>query len=528
MGATFPELDARADDQLFHARRPDAWVETAQVATANVDTHRVYTLIRERVLSVLPLLAASAVVPAALIHFLGPEEVHFSAEAHFLPIAVSAGLAAAAALALTVAGARRGDSRAVLVGTAFSSMAALLAIHGLATPGLLVGENGVISFTGAATLPVGGAVLALSVLPSIKRGERVRALLVLQAVLIVLIVGLGTVGILAPSIVPSVPESGSTAAWILLGIGMCFYAILAIRAARTFLLTRRRADLLVVFGTVLLCVALPAALLLTYADLGWWMGHGFELIGITLVCVPVAADLHRGAQSRPLAGDLRGAEFVRAADVFLGPTVRALLVRLAEKDTYTAAHTRAVALRAAQVGEELGLAPSRLRDLAIGAMVHDVGKLSVPDSILQKPGSLDDDEFEVIKEHPRRGLELLEELGGFSPLVLGLVLDHHERLDGSGYPRGLGAEDLNLETRVLAACDVFDALISKRVYREAWTVDDALDLLRRESGTTFDPRCVAAIERIEMPESGRPAPLPQEPAPRAGWRGGARRALTWR
>jgi HD-GYP domain-containing protein (c-di-GMP phosphodiesterase class II) len=163
------------------------------------------------------------------------------------------------------------------------------------------------------------------------------------------------------------------------------------------------------------------------------------------------------------------------------------------------------------VGEELGLAPSRLRDLAIGAMVHDVGKLSVPNSILQKPGALDDEEYEVIKRHTESGLELLEELGGFSPLVLGLVLDHHERLDGSGYPRGLGAEDLNLETRVLAACDVYDALISKRVYRAAWTVEEALDLLRRESGTAFDPRCVAAIERIEMPQPGRPArPAPSQ------------------
>ncbi len=470
-----------------------------------------YTHLRERIVSVLPLLAASAIVPAAVIHYLGPTEVHFAAEAHFLPIAISSGLAAAAAVALTVAGARRGDGRAVLVGTAFSSMAALLAVHGLTTPGLLAGENGVVAFSGAATLPVGGAVLALSALPSIRRPEKVRALLWLQAVLLLLIAGLGLAGILAPDIVPSVPETGSTAAWILLGVGLAFYGTLAFRAARTYLLTRRIGDLLVVFGTVLLCVALPAALLLSYSELGWWLGHGFELIGIGLVCIPVAVDLHRGAQSRPLSGDLRGAEFVRAADAFLGPTVRALLVRLGEKDAYTEAHTRAVALRAAQVGEELGLAPGRLRDLAIGAMVHDVGKLSVPDSILQKPAALDDEEFEVIMGHPRSGAELLEEISGFSPLVIGLVLDHHERLDGSGYPRGLKAEELNLETRVLAACDVFDALISRRVYREAWTEEKALDLLRSEAGTGFDPRCVAAIERIVARE--RAPSRRHEPAP---------------
>ena len=185
-----------------------------------------------------------------------------------------------------------------------------------------------------------------------------------------------------------------------------------------------------------------------------------------------------------------------------GPTVRALLVRLAEKDAYTETHTRRVALRSVQVGEELGLPPGRLRELAIGALVHDVGKLSVPNAILQKPASLDAEEFAVIKRHPEWGSELLHELGGFSPLVSGLVLDHHERLDGSGYPRGLHAEQLDLETRVLAVCDVFDALISERVYREAWTRDDALALLSREAGPKFDSRCVEALERVLAREAG--------------------------
>jgi len=148
------------------------------------------------------------------------------------------------------------------------------------------------------------------------------------------------------------------------------------------------------------------------------------------------------------------------------------------------------------VGEELDLPQGRLRDLAIGALVHDVGKLSVPDSILQKPSSLNAEEFEVITRHPRLGSELLDEIGGFSDLVTRLVHDHHERLDGSGYPRGLSADDLDLETRVLTVCDVFDALLSRRVYREAWSEDDALDLLRREAGVKLDPACVEAIERV--------------------------------
>ena len=215
----------------------------------------------------------------------------------------------------------------------------------------------------------------------------------------------------------------------------------------------------------------------------------------------MALDLHRGAQSRPLVGDLRASELVSAADAFMGPTVRALLVRLAHKDDYTAEHTRGVALRAVQVGEELGLPPARLRELAIGGLVHDVGKLAVPNEILQKPGALTDEEYDVIKRHPELGSDLVRQLG-FSAQVARLVLDHHERLDGSGYPRGLGAPDLDIETRILAVCDVFDALLSRRVYRPAWTLDKALELLSRESGTAFDPACVEALERVIEREQG--------------------------
>jgi putative nucleotidyltransferase with HDIG domain len=452
-------------------------------------------LLRQRTVSLLGLLAACAVLPAATVHFFGETEVEVAGAVHFLPIAISAGLAAAAALALTVAGARRGDGRAVLIGTAFSSMAALLSIHGLTTPGFIVGDNGLVAFSGALTLPVGGAVLALSAIPELRRPSAVQPVLALQATLIVLILGLGVGGILAPALVPAVPEAGSTAAYVVLALGIVFYGALAARAGRTFLLTRRLADLAVVYGLVLLGVALVPGLLMEYFELGWWLGHAWELIGIGLVGVPVALDLHRGAQSRPLVGDLRASELVSAADAFMGPTVRALLVRLAHKDEYTREHTQGVALRAVQVGEELGLAPARLRELAIGGLLHDVGKLSVPDEILQKPGALTEDEFAVIRRHPELGSELVRQLG-FSAQVASLVMDHHERLDGSGYPHGLGAPDLDIETRILAVCDVFDALLSTRVYRAAWTLEDALELLTKESGSAFDPGCVAALKRV--------------------------------
>ncbi len=231
-------------------------------------------------------------------------------------------------------------------------------------------------------------------------------------------------------------------------------------------------------------------------QLGWWLGHGFELVGIALVGIPVAVDLSRAQPSRSLTGGPRAGELVQAEQAFLGARVRALTLRLAEKDAYTEGHTRRVALRAVLVGEELGLSANRLRSLATGGLLHDIGKLSVPDEILKKPGSLDEDEFAVIKRHPEWGNKLLGELGGFSDLVRRLVLDHHERLDGAGYPNGRTALDLDLETRILTVCDVYDALLSVRVYRDAWTHDKAIGLLREQTGSAFDPGCVAALERV--------------------------------
>jgi HD-GYP domain-containing protein (c-di-GMP phosphodiesterase class II) len=238
--------------------------------------------------------------------------------------------------------------------------------------------------------------------------------------------------------------------------------------------------------------------------LGWWLGHVFEFAGLVVVGASLVYDLRRGRRSRPLVGDLRAAELVASEEAFLGARVRALTVRLAAKDASTEEHTRRVAMLAVELGERLGLSPTRLRSLAIGGLLHDIGKLSMPDSILQKPGPLDDDEFDVVKLHPERGRELLNELGGFDETVKVLVLDHHERLDGSGYPRGLAGDQLDLATRILAVCDVYDALVSPRVYRSAWPREKALALLRDESHVAFDARCVAALEQlVEQPAAAR-------------------------
>jgi HD-GYP domain-containing protein (c-di-GMP phosphodiesterase class II) len=450
----------------------------------------------ERTLPVAGLVIAAGAIPAALLRTFGRTMVMVPMSAHFAVVLVAGVAAFGAALALTVAGVRRHDGRAVIVGAAFSGMASMLVVHALATPTMLIGTNGLVQLAGAANLPAGAAMLALSAVPALRRPASVAPVLALQALLLLAIVVTGIVGLADPAAIPVLPGPGGRPAEVVIAVGLLAFGVLAYRAGRTFLLTRRRGDLSVVVGVVWLACALAGLLTFGYMDVGFWIAHGLEVGGLVLVGLPVALDLHRGAQSYPLAGDLSAVRLVAEEEAFLGPRVRALLVRLAEKDDYTEAHTRAVSLLAVQIGERLGLSPVRLRTLALGALLHDMGKLAVPDEILQKPGPLTDEEFAVIRKHPVWGDELLAELGGFGAGVRALVMNHHERLDGKGYPRGLQADALDLETRILTVCDVYDALVSKRVYRDAWTRERALQLLHDETGSAFDAGCVTALEAV--------------------------------
>jgi putative nucleotidyltransferase with HDIG domain len=452
-----------------------------------------------------------AALPVLFLHGAGGDKVTVDPTAHFVAVAVAAAIAGVASVILSVAGARRGDGRTVLLSTAFSTMTALLLVHGLATPGILVGMNGVVALAGGLSLPVGAGLLALTAVPGLRRPRNVRTLVIYQIALFVLVVDLGVIGLLFPDFVPGVPQAGSPEAITLLIVGAGLFLTIVFRALRTFALTRRARDLTAAIGCLWLGVALFPQMVMGYATLGFYVGHAFELCGIAMVAVPAVLDLLHGGSSRPLVGDLSATEIVASEERFLGPRVRALLLSLEEKDRSTEQHTRRVASLAVRVGEQLRLPPATLRHLAVGGLLHDIGKLSVPDAILGKPDKLTDAEFDEIKRHPGAGLKLLRELGGFPAEVHRLVHEHHERLDGSGYPQGLAGPELGIGPRLLAVCDVFDALTDDRIYRSAWTVEDALALLRSEAGTKLDARCVHALERVI---GGAPAVAAPRPAPR--------------
>ena len=461
-------------------------------------------LLRSRLGSNLTLIAASAAVPAAVMHFLVSEEVApVTATQHLLVMAVGSSIAALSSVALMLAGFRRRETRAVVAGGAFAAMTLILLIHGLATPGVLIGPNGVVAVAGGMALPVGGAILTVAALPALRGPRHLHGVAAALSVLLALIAGLGALGFAMPEKIPAVPSYDSPEATALLVIGTLFFGVVASRAVRTFALTRRAGDLLVVVGIVWLGMALVPVLVLDPYTWVWWTGHALELLGVGLVGVPVALDVHRGRPSHPLVGDLPAAELVAEEAAFLGARVRVLMARLEAKDVSTEEHTRRVAEWAVAIGERLGLAPGRLRDLPLSGLLHDMGKLSTPDAILTKPGRLTDAEMAVIRRHPGEGDQLLRELG-YPEQIRRVVRGHHERLDGSGYPDGLRGDALDLETRILAVADVWDALVSPRVYRGAWTPERAMALLAGEAGTAFDARCVAALRALTgvQPDAG--------------------------
>ena len=222
-----------------------------------------------------------------------------------------------------------------------------------------------------------------------------------------------------------------------------------------------------------------------------------------------------------------------AQEELLGAWVARLLARLADKDSSTREHTRRVARLTVLVGQELGLRGARLRSLAVAALLHDVGKLQVPDEILGKAGSLTPAEFAVIKRHPADGAELLGHIGGFAGEVP-LVRGHHERLDGSGYPDGLRGDELSLELRILGVCDVYDALSSRRVYRRAYDQQQALAILHQGRGQPLRPRRArralgvvgATARRARLAACEQSPPRTRRPARRARAASRARREST--
>lgn len=178
-----------------------------------------------------------------------------------------------------------------------------------------------------------------------------------------------------------------------------------------------------------------------------------------------------------------------------------ILRHFISKDEYTQNHSYRVSIYAAKVASYLGLNSERIEDVRAAALLHDIGKLDISREILYKAARLTQEEFEEMKRHVEKGVEMLEPVGGSLRRVLPIILSHHDRFDGSGYHPTLG-NDIPLEARIIAVADVYDSLTSDRPYRKAMSPFDAKEVITKESGTEFDPQVVdaflAAFRKGEM------------------------------
>lgn len=207
-----------------------------------------------------------------------------------------------------------------------------------------------------------------------------------------------------------------------------------------------------------------------------------------------------------LAGDitfgLRSLRIVRERDAanaalqkVLLQTIEAVALTVEKRDPYTAGHQQRVAALAVAIAEEMGLDGQRIEGIRIGGLIHDIGKITVPAEYLARPGSLSEAEFLVIRAHPEVGHEIMKGVESPWPLSL-MILQHHERLDGSGYPHGLKGDGILLEARILAVADVVEAMASHRPYRPALGLEPALAEIRAGRGVRFDARVVDACMRL--------------------------------
>ena len=213
----------------------------------------------------------------------------------------------------------------------------------------------------------------------------------------------------------------------------------------------------------------------------------FVSLGITFttfLMYPIILTLNRGLIK--LSGDLLKGNL---------ELMNVLGCAIAERDSDTNSHNYRVTFYALKLGEAIGLARETVHDLIAGAFLHDVGKIGIRDPILLKPGKLTPEEFEVMKTHVSLGVDILSKSSWLSG-ARDVVEFHHEKYDGTGYPQGLKAEAIPLNARIFAIVDVFDALTSKRPYKEPWTIAEAIAILERDSGSHFDPQLMKVFVKL--------------------------------
>ena len=415
---------------------------------------------------------------------------------HLVIVSVIAGCALLLALATAVAAAKDGRAAPVLLAMGCVCVGLLMLAHGLTTPGMLgqplnmwVGRLGSLALVGFAACLAAAAWDDGPVARVVARAPRVA----LATWIVVMAIGCIVI-VVDPTVLSGtrpVPAEDLLRSLILGASGLSLL-VTGSTHWRRWRLGRDRVELSLVLASWL---AMSALLSLGFGQLwrlSWWDYHLYLLAGFGATSWAVVAEFGR---SRSLAGVVQGIsvrdpleQITRGHPEALDTLIGAVEV----KDPYTHGHSARVAEMSSKIGLRIGLEPEALRGLHQGAYLHDVGKISVPDQVLNKPGDLTAEEWESIKGHPVVGWELANRARSLCE-SLPAIRHHHERWDGSGYPDRLAGVEIPLAGRIVAVADVWDAITSDRAYRPAWPFDRAISHIAAGGGTLFDPLCVEAF-----------------------------------
>jgi HD-GYP domain-containing protein (c-di-GMP phosphodiesterase class II) len=422
---------------------------------------------------------------------------------HLVVVSAIAGCALLVALAATVVAARTRHPSLVLLSLGCLSVGVLMVGHGLTTPGILGRPFNM----WVARFPVLAMTLFALCLAGVLAGERSWLHRLLgrypRAALLGGLAALagGTAVIVArPDLLADpLPGESMLATGVVVAVGLLFLVTGALYWGR-WRLGRDRVELALVISAWLSADALLSFQLGQLWHVSWWDYHAYLLAGFAAAAWAVLVGFRRTRSVAGAVASISVRDPIEHISRSYPEALHALVGAVEAKDRYTHGHSSRVAELSTRIGLHMGLDPESLRALSKGAVLHDIGKIGVPDDVLNKPASLSDQEWEWIRNHPVAGWEMARRASSLTDALV-VVRHHHERWDGSGYPDALAGDRIPLGARIATLADVWDALTSDRAYRPAWTAEDALSHIVAGRGTLFDPECVEAFVDL-MSERG--------------------------
>jgi HD-GYP domain-containing protein (c-di-GMP phosphodiesterase class II) len=448
-----------------------------------------------------------------------PYDIQYVApHGHFYIVSAVALLATAVGAAVGIAGGRLRNIQVSFLSLAFISLAGVFTVHGLSTPGLLMHATQVSKISAQMSVILASFWLWMSTLPTdhflVCALARWKNRLV--TIWLVLLILFGSIGMLFPHLVEILPidrnplRAGVTILVFLLN-GYTMYAY-----HRSYRYSRFPLQLAIVYSAGWFIVAQIIMVIGVVWHLSWWYYHIVLLASMIVMVAGLVKQYAAAGSILQALQALFSIDPIERVTNWMSPSVRALIMATESRDPYTAGHNFRVTMYALRLAEFMQVEPEQLRALAQGAIIHDVGKINIPDAILNKPGKLTDEERTVIEQHPAKGYDMCKNLG-FMTEELGIIRSHHERWDGRGYPDQLQGSQIPELARIVAVADVYDALTSNRAYRKAWTHEDAMQLLAEGRGSHFDPQCIDAWVQLCATSPDVYGAIAAPPAGRSGF-----------